>query len=100
MQIQYKIDILSELKKNGYSTYRLRKERILGEATIQKIRRGELVSWENIATICRLLECQPGDLIGYRKEETSLQEKEETDKILEICDKCVDALDKLIKSEN
>jgi len=63
--IEYKIDILSELKAAGYSTYRLRKEKLLGEATMQKIRRSELVSWENIATICRLLQCQPGDIIEY-----------------------------------
>ena len=65
MSIQYKIDVLSELKKKGYSTYRLRKERIFGEATIQKIRTGELVSWDNISTMCRLLECQPGDIVEY-----------------------------------
>ncbi len=65
MPIEYKIDILSELKAAGYSTYRLRKEKLLGEATMQKIRRSELVSWENIATICRLLQCQPGDIIEY-----------------------------------
>lgn len=66
MNIFYKIDVLAELKKKGYSSYRLRKERIFGEATIQKIRTGELVSWENISTICRLLECQPGDIVEYR----------------------------------
>ena len=65
MPIEYKIDILSELKAAGYSTYRLRKEKLLGEDTMQKIRRSELVSWENIATICRLLQCQPGDIIEY-----------------------------------
>lgn len=65
MPIEYKFDILSELKAAGYSTYRLRKEKLLGEATMQKIRRSELVSWENIATICRLLQCQPGDIIEY-----------------------------------
>ena len=63
--IEYKINILAELKAAGYSTYRLRKEKLLGEATMQKIRRSELVSWENIATICRLLQCQPGDIIEY-----------------------------------
>lgn len=63
--IQYKIDVLSELKKKGFSTYRLRKEKILGEATIQKIRQEELVSWDNMATLCRLLGCQPGDIVKY-----------------------------------
>jgi putative transcriptional regulator len=65
MPIQYKINVISALKDAGYSTYRLRKEKILGEATIQKFRKNELVSWENITTICRLLNCQPGDIVEY-----------------------------------
>lgn len=67
MSIQYKVDILSKLKSKGYSTYRLRKDKIFGEATIQKIRKGELVSFDNVSTICKLLECQPGDIIEYKE---------------------------------
>lgn len=63
--IKYKIDILQKLKDAGYTTYKLRKEKLLGEATIQKLRNSELVSWENINTICRILNCQPGDLLFY-----------------------------------
>lgn len=65
MAIKYKIDILTELKNKGFSSYRIRKEKLLGESTLQKIRQNELVSWENIDKICALLECQPGDLIEY-----------------------------------
>ena len=65
MSIQYKMDVLSKLKEKGYSTYRLRKEKIYGEATIQKIRMGELVSWDNMSTMCQLLKCQPGDIVEY-----------------------------------
>lgn len=46
MAIIYKIDILNALKAKGYSTYFLRTKKILGEATIQKIRKKELVSWK------------------------------------------------------
>lgn len=65
MAIKYKINVIRALKDAGYSTYRLRKEKLLGEATIQKLRNDELVSWDNISTICELLNCQPGDLIKY-----------------------------------
>ena len=67
MPISYKIDILAELKAAGYSTYRLRKEKLLGESTIQSLRSGELVSWENISRICEMLNCQPGDLLQFSK---------------------------------
>ena len=65
MSIKYKIDIIAELKNKGFSTYRIRKEKLIGESTLQKIRTGELVSWENIDTICTLLQCQPGDILEY-----------------------------------
>jgi len=65
MPIIYKVDVLAKLKAAGYSTYRIRKDRLLGEATVQKLRSGEPVSWENIATVCRLLNCQPGDIMEY-----------------------------------
>ena len=69
MAIVYKIDVLKELKEKGYSTARLRKDKLMGEATIQKIRENQLVSWANIDTICTLLECDVGDVVEHRKED-------------------------------
>lgn len=40
----------------------------MGEAMLQKIRSGKMVSWATLETICDLLECQPGDLIVYEKD--------------------------------
>ena len=40
----------------------------MGQATLTQLRRGDLVSWMNIETICRLLQCQPGDLLKYTEE--------------------------------
>ena len=62
---QYNINIISALKDTGYSTYRLRKEKLLGESTLQKFRNNELVSWENISIVCKLLNCQPSDILEY-----------------------------------
>lgn len=73
MPIKYKLDILDALKQAGYSTYRLRKEKILGERVIQQLRDGELVSWKTIETICGILNCQPGDLVEYEKGYTDIE---------------------------
>ena len=67
MSLQYKIDVVAALKEKGYTSYKIRQEKILSESTIQKLRSGKGVSWENIETICRLLDCQPGDLLIYTK---------------------------------
>lgn len=69
MPLRYKVNILAALKEKGYNTNRLRKEKLLGESTIQQLRIGELVSWNNIDRICTLLECQPGDLVEHSKTE-------------------------------
>lgn len=61
----YKIDILNALKKAGFTTYKIRKDKIIGEAQMQKIRTGEIASKETLNTICRLLDCQPGDILEY-----------------------------------
>ncbi len=67
MPIQYKIDVLEALKEKGYSSYRLRKEKILGERVIQQLRNHEPVSWDVLTRLCHLLECQPGDLLEYNE---------------------------------
>ena len=68
MPIVYKIDVLAELKKRGYTTTRIRKEKLIGQSYLQQLRHGELVSWKTMETLCELLDCQPADLIEYEKE--------------------------------
>ena len=68
MPMCYKVDVIAVLKEAGYNTNRIRKEKIMGEAVLQKIRSGQMVSWATLETICSLLDCQPGDLIEFAKE--------------------------------
>lgn len=65
MAIKYKFEILPALKEKGYNTTRLRREKILGERTIQQLREGQLVSWTTIERICQMLNCQIGDIVEY-----------------------------------
>ena len=68
VRIKQGIDILELLKNAGYSSYRLRKEKLLGERVIQKLRSGALPSWNELCILCHLLKVQPGDLIEYVEE--------------------------------
>ena len=65
MAIRYKVDVLAELKKKGYTSTKIREDKLIGQSYLQQLRHGELVSWKTLDTICSLLECQPGDLIEY-----------------------------------
>ena len=60
MAIRYKVDILAELKKKGYSSTRIREEKLIGQSYLQQLRRGELVSWKTMDTICALLSVSLG----------------------------------------
>lgn len=65
--IVYKNDVMNALKNAGYSSYRLRKEKLIGEAMLQKIRQGEMMSWETLSKVCKMLNCQPGDILAYKE---------------------------------
>ena len=68
MPFKYKIDILEALKAAGYSTYRIRKEKIFAEGTLQNFRDGVIVAQGTLEKLCELLDCQPGDILLYEKE--------------------------------
>ena len=65
MPMQYKVNVLAELKAAGYNTSTIRRDKLMGEAMLQKLRSGQMVSWATMETICKLLKCQPGDLVEY-----------------------------------
>lgn len=65
MPIRYKVDVLAALKAAGYTSYRIRKEGLINQTALQRLRDGKLIAWEQLATVCRLLKCQPGDLVEF-----------------------------------
>lgn len=83
MSIEYRIDVLKELKAKGYSSTRLRGEKILGEATIQRLRKKQSVSFDVLAKICNMLDCQIEDVLVYSPLETNTRNNPSTD-----TDKC------------
>ena len=65
MPIKYKMNIVIALKEAGYNSTVIRQDKIMGQRELQKLRHNELISQATIETICRLLNCQPGDIIEY-----------------------------------
>lgn len=74
--IQYKIDVMDALKKEGFTTSRLRNERLIGESVLQKLRASKPLSWHEIDRICWLLKCQPGDFLEYVEKDEKEEEGE------------------------
>ena len=68
VMIVYKKDIMSELKNKGYTSYRLRHEKIMSEKNMTNIR-SKKVTMAVLNQICQLLDCQPGDILEYLPDE-------------------------------
>lgn len=63
--LKFKVDIIKLLKENGYNPARIRKERLIGEKTMQDMKTGIVPGTKTIDTLCRILEMQPGNLLKY-----------------------------------
>jgi Predicted transcriptional regulator len=57
------------MRAKGYTSYRIRKEKVIGQSLLQKLRDGGDIDTRTIAKFCRLLKCQPGDLMEYIDDE-------------------------------
>lgn len=60
---KYKIDVIKELSARGYTSPKLRKNRIISEGTLQRIRDGKGITTDTLNTICLILRLQPSDVI-------------------------------------
>jgi len=57
-------------KKNGYTTYRIRQEKIIGQSTLTALKNGTGgLDHKTIDKLCDLFNCQPGDLMEFIKGE-------------------------------
>lgn len=62
--------LFSLMKERGLTTYKIRKEHIITETTLQKLREGKNVTTDSISALCEALCCQPGDIMEYVPEES------------------------------
>ena len=50
----------------GFTVTRIREEKLIGQSYLQQLRHQELVSWKTIDTLCKLLQCDVGDIMEYK----------------------------------
>ena len=63
--IRYKIDVLAELKKAGYTQSRIRQEQVIGQYTLSQIRKRGPITFDTLNLLCELLAMQPGDILEW-----------------------------------
>lgn len=57
--------LLAMMEEKGLTTYKIRKEKIISEGTLQNIRNGKSITLDSVASLCDALNCQPGDILDY-----------------------------------
>ena len=60
--------MLQLFQEKGITSYTMKKEKIIGQATWKKIQEGGDIDTRTISALCEYLDCQPGDLLEYVKE--------------------------------
>lgn len=57
------------LKEKGYTTYRIRKENVISQAALTKMKNGGgNIDTRTLERLCQVLQCQPGDIMEYVEE--------------------------------
>ena len=65
MPIRYD-KLFSLLKQRKTTIYRLRKDNVIGGATLEKMRKAEKhIDTRSIESLCKYFNCQPGDIMEY-----------------------------------
>lgn len=60
--------LLKMLGDSGITSYTIKKDNIIGQATFKKIKEGGDIDTRTISKLCKLLNCQPGDILEYVEE--------------------------------
>ena len=69
--LTYKIDVLQALHNKGYTTYRIRQEKVINESALQALRTGDMIGIKTLEKLCAVLQLEPGDIIGYTQGDTN-----------------------------
>lgn len=60
---------MKELKKAGYTSYIIKKDKLLGGSTVAKLKTNDTtLSLNTIDIICKLLNCNISDIVEYVKD--------------------------------
>lgn len=58
------------LKERGITSYKIRKENLISQAALTKMKNGEgNIDTRTLERLCAVLKCQPGDLMEYVEEQ-------------------------------
>ena len=67
--------LFSMMKAKELTTYRIRKDNIISQSALTALNQGRNVTLDTIDKLCRVMNCQPGDLLEYVPDEELMETK-------------------------
>ena len=65
--------VFVKLKEKGITTYKIRQDSIISQHALQALKHNRSVTTDTIEKLCKVLQCQPGDLMEYIDDEETEQ---------------------------
>ena len=64
--------LFAKLKEAGISSYKIRKENLISQAALTKMKNGSgSIDTRTLDRLCSLLHCQPGDIMEYVEDDAA-----------------------------
>lgn len=76
MPIKYD-KLINLMHEKGITSYTIKRDKVIGQATYKKIIEGGDIDTRTIAKLCKLLNCQPGDILEYSEDDPAPESNEE-----------------------
>ena len=76
MPIKYD-KLINLMHEKGITSYTIKRDKVIGQATYKKIIEGGDIDTRTIAKLCKLLNCQPGDILEYSEDDPAPDSSEE-----------------------
>jgi len=76
MPIKYD-KLINLMHEKGITSYTIKRDKVIGQATYKKIIEGGDIDTRTIAKLCKLLNCQPGDILEYSEDAPAPESSEE-----------------------
>jgi len=74
MSIRYD-KLFALMKEKGLTTYKIRKDNIISQGALTLLKHNKSVTIDTIEKLCKALDCQPGDILEYVKDDEDNSEE-------------------------
>lgn len=66
--IKYKMNVYEELQKRGISSYAIKKNSLMSQSTLTKLKNNDTsITLNSLDKVCQLLQCDVSDIVEFKE---------------------------------